>query len=75
MLPHEEPRLLGRADRVVLHHGTSAIVLSVDTCRVIAEAERTNSMIEFVPQVGDFVGPRTRCSTSMARHPAIDEKS
>lgn len=47
--------VLGPPDRVVVHHRTSAIVLSVDVTAIMREAERSNSMIEFLPQVGDFV--------------------
>ena len=72
--PVREPRLLGRADRVVVHRGTSAIVLSVDTVAVIAEAERTNSLIEFVPQVGDFVGTEDPLFDIHGEAPGIDEK-
>jgi uncharacterized membrane protein len=44
------------ADRTVLHRGSSAIVLAVDLPFLTAEAERLDGVIEFVPQVGDFVG-------------------
>jgi uncharacterized membrane protein len=47
---------IGPAERTMLHHGTSAIVLAVDVRRLIAEAESACGVIEFVPQVGDFVG-------------------
>ena len=46
---------LGPADRVILHHGTSGIVLAVDLATLIRAAETSNGVIEFVPQVGDFV--------------------
>jgi uncharacterized membrane protein len=45
----KEPR------RVVRHRGTSEIVLAVDLDTVVREAQRTGGIIEFVPQVGDFV--------------------
>lgn len=44
------------ADRTVLHHGSSAIVLAVNLPRLLEEARRLDGVIEFVPQVGDFVG-------------------
>lgn len=47
---------IGPAERTVLHHGTSAIALAVDVGRLMAEAEKAQGVIEFVPQVGDFVG-------------------
>jgi len=41
--------------RVIRHRDTSAIVLAVNLDLLMAEAERLNGVIEFVPQVGDFV--------------------
>ncbi len=46
---------LGLSNRVIQHHGTSAIVLAVNLNLLTAEAERASGIIEFVPQVGDFV--------------------
>lgn len=45
----------GAPVRVVTHTGTSQIVLAVHTARLVAEAQRLDGVIEFVPQVGDFV--------------------
>ena len=50
-----ECRKPGPPDRVIRHQGTSAMVLAVNFNLLMAEAERTNGVIEFVPQVGDFV--------------------
>ena len=41
--------------REVEHRGTSEIVLAVDLSTLVAVAQRHDGMIEFVPQVGDFV--------------------
>lgn len=46
----------GPVARTILHHGTSAIVVAINTKRLTAEAEKANGVIEFVPQVGDFLG-------------------
>jgi len=46
---------LGPAERTVEHRGTSAVVLAVNLEALIAEAQRTDGIIEFVPRVGDFV--------------------
>jgi uncharacterized membrane protein len=46
---------LGAPARVAVHQGTSLIVLAVDTASLVAEARRLDGVIEFVPQVGDFV--------------------
>jgi uncharacterized membrane protein len=54
--PTEEPaRRRAPPDRVVTHARSSGIVLAVDLARLVAEAQRANGTIEFVPQVGDFV--------------------
>jgi uncharacterized membrane protein len=46
---------LGSPNRVIQHQGTSGIVLAVNLKLLVAEAERSNGVIEFAPQVGDFV--------------------
>ena len=46
---------LGAPDGVVRHQGSSAIVLAVNLGPLTAKAERSNGIIEFVPQVGEFV--------------------
>jgi uncharacterized membrane protein len=45
----------GTPDRVIRHQGTSAIVLAANLKQLVSEAERSDGIIEFVPQVGDFV--------------------
>ncbi len=52
--PKQRPQL-GPADRVLLHQGTSAIVLAVDLDCLVREAQRVDGVIAFVPRVGDFV--------------------
>jgi uncharacterized membrane protein len=46
---------LGRPDRIIQHQGTSEIILAVNLNKLTAEAEKSNGVIEFVPQVGDFI--------------------
>jgi uncharacterized membrane protein len=45
----------GGSVRVIEHQGKSAIVLAVNLEQLVAEAERSNGVIEFLPQVGDFI--------------------
>jgi uncharacterized membrane protein len=45
----------GPPDRVVLHTGRSQVVLAVKIETLVLEARRLDGVIEFVPQVGDFV--------------------
>jgi uncharacterized membrane protein len=46
----------GPVTRTVVHRKKSGIVLAVNIPRLVAEAERVGGVIEFTPQVGDFVG-------------------
>jgi len=46
----------GPVERTILHHGSSAIVVAINTSRLITEAEKAHGIIEFAPHVGDFVG-------------------
>jgi len=54
-IPKRPRHEVGPADRVILHQGASGIVLTVDLATLTREAESLNGVIEFVPQVGDFV--------------------
>jgi Predicted membrane protein (DUF2254) len=57
-LPPESAALRGQPlmpSREVEHRGKSEIVLAVDRSTRVALAQRHDGMIEFVPQVGDFV--------------------
>ncbi len=49
---HAQP---GMPSRVVEHRGASEIVLAVDIPTLVALARLHDGMIEFLPQVGDFV--------------------
>lgn len=46
---------LGSPSGVICHQGTSGIILAVNLDLLKAAAARSNGVIEFVPQVGDFV--------------------
>jgi uncharacterized membrane protein len=46
----------GPVERTILHRGKSAIVVAVNVEMLVAEAEKAKGMIEFAPQVGDFIG-------------------
>jgi len=46
---------LGPFARTVSHHGSSAIVIAVNLNALVAEARRSDAVIELVPRVGDFV--------------------
>lgn len=45
----------GTPGRVIRHQGTSEIVLAANLDELVAEAQKSVGVIEFVPQVGDFV--------------------
>jgi uncharacterized membrane protein len=53
--PGQSFRRPASPDRVVAHDGTSGVVLAVDLAGLATQARRANGIIEFVPQVGDFV--------------------
>jgi uncharacterized membrane protein len=55
-LPQSQRRKLAPPDRVIRHLGTSGIVLGVNLEQLKSEAGTSHGVIEFVPQVGDFVG-------------------
>jgi uncharacterized membrane protein len=46
---------LGSPNRVIRHEGTSEIVLAVNVTALATQAEQSGGVIEFIPQVGDFV--------------------
>jgi uncharacterized membrane protein len=54
-LPKSQRHKLAPPDRVVQHRGTSGIVLAINVEELKREAEKSHGVIEFVPQVGDFV--------------------
>lgn len=53
--PQPQRNKLGVPNRIVPHQGVSGIVLAVNLDTLVAETERTKAVIEFAPQVGDFV--------------------
>ena len=46
----------GSVEGTILHRGKAAIVVAVNVETLVAEAEKAKGVIEFAPQVGDFVG-------------------
>jgi uncharacterized membrane protein len=58
----------GPPDRVIQHQGTSAIVLAANLKLVLAEAERADGIVEFVPQGAISLRLMNPCSTCMAAH-------
>jgi uncharacterized membrane protein len=47
---------IGPRTRTILHRGSSAIVVAVNVQQIVASAEKAGGVVEFGPQVGDFVG-------------------
>jgi uncharacterized membrane protein len=64
----------GPATRTILHCGKSAIVVAVNVETLVAEAEKAKGLIEFVPQVGDFVGSDEPLFLLRAGVGAMDER-
>ena len=48
-------RAAGAAQRIIPHTGRSEIVLAVDVDTLVIAARRAGGLIEFLPQIGDFV--------------------
>ena len=53
----EDARIDEGTRRVVYHEGQSGIVLAIDRQALTRLARRTRGVVEFVPQVGDFITP------------------
>ena len=48
----------GSVDRTILHRGRAGIIIAVNLAALVAWARESNLLLELVPRVGDFVGPR-----------------
>jgi uncharacterized membrane protein len=64
----------GPAERTILHRGKSAIVVAVNVETLFVEAEKAKGVIEFVPQVGDFVGSGEPLFLLHGGAEAVDER-
>ena len=64
----------GLVQRTILHRGKSAIVVAVNVETLVAEAEKAKGVIEFAPQVGDFVGSAEPLFLLHDGADAIDER-
>jgi uncharacterized membrane protein len=53
--PAQERLRLGPPARTILHTGASQIALAVNFRTFVTQAESSNGVVEFVPQIGDFV--------------------
>jgi len=53
--PVPPPRKRAAPERIVAHAGPSGVVLAVHLTALVERAQQANGIIEFVPQVGDFV--------------------
>jgi uncharacterized membrane protein len=72
--PSEHDKGRGSPDRVVRQRGKSAIVLAVNLEMLIANAQRADIIIVFVPQVGDFVAEDEPLFYLYGKSKAIDER-
>ena len=67
-------RRLASADRTVANMGASGIVLAVDLEGLVAQARHAGGIIEFIPQVGDFVSADDPLFRLYGGAGAIDER-
>jgi len=65
---------LGTPDRTIRHGGTSEIVLAANVDDLVTEAQKSGGVIEFVPQVGDFVGTDEPLFNLYGGAAALDEE-
>src|SRR4029079_13307724 len=61
--------------REIEHRGTSEIVLAVDIPTLVALARSHDGMIEFVPQVGDFIASEQPLFVLYGGAMALDDKA
>ncbi|WP_395068068.1 DUF2254 domain-containing protein [Paraburkholderia silvatlantica] len=61
-------------DRIVRQRGKPGIVLAVNLQRLVAKARRADIVVEFVPQVGDFVAADEPLFYLYGNSGAIDER-
>ena len=73
LAPPRQP--LGPPDRVVQHQGRSEVFLAANLGVLLAEAQRLDGVIEFVPQVGDFVAEGEPIFRLYAGAAAIDDRT
>lgn len=65
----------GPVERAILHRGTSGVILAVNVPKLTVEAEKANGVIEFAPQVGDFVGVDEPLFLLRGGAKTVDEKT
>ncbi|KAA1002496.1 DUF2254 domain-containing protein [Paraburkholderia panacisoli] len=65
----------GAPERIVRQRGKSGIVLAVNLKMLVAKARRADIVIEFVPQVGDFVAVDEPLFYLYGNSDAIDDSS
>jgi uncharacterized membrane protein len=70
----ETPPPLGAPRRIVCHAGKSEIVLAIDLDTLVAEARQAGGVIEFIPQVGDFVANEEPLFALYDAAAAIDDR-
>jgi len=71
---HEPSRKLAPPDRIVVHAGASGSVLAVNLKALVAQARHAGGIIEFVPQVGDFLAADEALFRLYGGASAIDER-
>lgn len=53
--PEAKWEALGKPARTIRHEGTSEIILAVNVAVLLSKAKESGGVIDFIPQVGDFV--------------------
>jgi len=66
--------MIGPPARTIYHHGASQVVLAIRVGTLLTKAEKSNGVIELVPQVGDFVAVDEPLFNLYGGAAAIDER-
>ena len=75
--PHEPQsgrETIGPPARTIYHQGASQVVLAIRVGTLLTKAEKSNGVIEFIPQVGDFVAVDEPLFNLYGGAAAIDER-
>ena len=70
----ESSRKLTSPNRIVVHAGASGAVLAVNLNALVAQARQAGGIIEFVPQIGDFLAPDEALFRLYGGASGIDER-
>jgi uncharacterized membrane protein len=72
--PVAERTTLEPPERVILHQGTSGIIIAINLDAIVAAAKKADSIIEIVPRIGDFLAAGEPLFLLRGNAGSIDER-